>query len=203
MKHSLRTVLYQALDSVQGHPAHDLSLYYRGKVLTSLLLSEGSKNSTTGQRRLVKLEELSTRKVIPIWEAIYPERHEPHDLLAVLNGFYLDSWDVKAAQDLRSLFPHNVDEDLGSLVLEASAMALEVAIIFTTRVSDYQWDSVAYPQDTDNQDLDYPDGWDSAYCASVVFSNGVSWSDTSYNLKRLEYWTWWLEKAMPEAYGSF
>jgi Immunity protein Imm5 len=196
-------LLRTALEYVEAHPAHDLSLQFRGKILTELLLSDGTRNSLVGQRRLVKLEEVSTRKVLSIWEAEYPQRDEPHELLAFASRFYGNNWDAETAQELRSHFPHEVAENSASLVLEAAAITLEVAIICSARVNEYSWDNNIYPKNADNRDLDYPDGWDSAYCASVVFSNGVSWSESSDNTKRFEFWSWWLEQAVPEAYKAF
>ena len=43
---------------------------------------------------------------------------------------------------------------------------------------------------------------DSASYAAIAYSGGVAWEKDSDPQKRLEFWTWWLNYAVPAAADS-
>jgi Immunity protein Imm5 len=57
--------------------------------------------------------------------------------------------------------------------------------------------------DSDLDDLDVEvTSWSNAYAASVAYANGAPSQPGSDVSHRREFWTWWLDEAVPAAYGQ-
>jgi hypothetical protein len=54
--------------------------------------------------------------------------------------------------------------------------------------------------DVDDLDID-GSSWSTAFNASVAYANGVPSQPGSDVSRRREFWTWWLDEAVPEAYS--
>ena len=91
---------------------------------------------------------------------------------------------------------------LDDLVVEASGPDIWVGYCalraYEVALWDYWPTHVGAVLDTD---LD-PYEWDCSFYASMAYAGGAWWDEASSKTKRVEFWTWWLEEAVPEEWGN-
>jgi hypothetical protein len=144
---------------------------------------------TIGLLRRLRLQVLSATKVFPIWMRIVGTR-DPSELLDVIDA-YLDkrtSWDeALMAQNTFGAALSNV----GALPAQDryvvyAGYAATCAVLTALKDSDLEDDGLQ------DRQIDY---WDGALYACAAFSGDMPWMAQSDRVKRVEFWTWWLDQA--------
>ncbi len=170
-------------------------------------------SDTSGVRRRAWLGILTVRKVLPIWESLWPIAHVgkdnyPHRFLAFAEGAFsgvysyeflkeqLDTWYKVEFSDSRykMIERHIGDSNVASRICNMEHCAYTALCVV---ISDEDFDPVNI--DFREQDLD-PWTFDVAHHASVAYAGEV-WAPTLDIHKNREFWTWWLDEAVPTAYS--
>lgn len=145
----------------------------------------------------VKLDALCVRRVMPIWAARFdPDGIE--SMLSLAEAVVAGSVDANAAARTRDRFYTDVvdDRDYGSdpsALYVGHAAANTVVEAMTPRHVD------AMPQADDDEDLD-PESYLSCYLAACAAAGGMNDRPASSERRRA-FWLWYLDEAVPAAYG--
>jgi hypothetical protein len=146
-----------------------------------------------GLRRRVRLGELAARRVLPFWYAERPGDAEPERLLELAGAVLEREADPEEARREAHRFLDRMQrmEDLG----DAGATAAEAArkVVFTALSGD-----VSDTGDEDSEEEIEPDDWDPTFVAALAAA-GYPDEDP---VRRREYWSWYLDEAVPEAWHS-
>jgi hypothetical protein len=159
---------------------------------------EGQK---VGQKRRAALALSLAEKVKHFWNDTFPGDYRVDDLLLtalnVLNGGEDDHEKLydEANDFSRRIFDLMTDESrfVGTYAGHAAISALFVAM------SDEAYD---YEPERDDYDLDAED-LDTSFQAAMAYGGGDV-GEKAYNIeKRREFWQWYLDEAVPNAYKLF
>jgi hypothetical protein len=188
----------KALIAVHQHSQHDLDLGYRQAIWAALgPQADETKQVDIGKKRRLFLAIFSAKYVLPLWEKIRPNDKTPHRLLA------------KAEQSLlEKVVSLHDDYMAGMYIMEGLEYepAIMVGYSAVKTLSVAMWDERFDPTNIDynltNADLD-SDYTDVALLASCAYADGSIWEEGSSKEKRLEFWKWWLTKAVPAAWSAF
>src|ERR1019366_29473 len=150
-----------------------------------------------GLQRRTTLAILTVRHVLPIWETAFPTNHKPEWMLAVAQEYLDQLTDFQTVRGLNNLFWSELD-CLGSV---AVAVGYAAAQSVTTALSDERFDPAALDTVVSDQDLD-PYQWDASFYASVAYAGSAPWEEKPHTNRRREFWTWFLEVAVPAAWDS-
>ncbi len=192
--------LDRARTALDRHPANHLVLGYRRAVLGALGPTDPSSSplANEGHRRRALLAIASARKTLPIWCQHRPEDRLVGSILADAERGLGEP--VKRGTIERKLesYSEEIDRRLKDQVIEA--LAPDGALYALAKVID---DFATAPEEVDfsisDEDLDYHE-IDGHFVAAAVFSGGVPGEVGSDPGRRLEFWLWWLDEAVPAAY---
>lgn len=154
-----------------------------------------------GRRRRTRLDLLSAEKVLPLWDARFPRNDLPKRLLANVPSA-LDRVEgehhlwllLRRAQEQCEAM-HASAGDGANLIGYAAIRVLDRAC------SDLDFD----PQHFDPQlhDSDVIATYnDASFLAAAAASGGYPWRADSDSGRRLAFWEWWLQVAVPQAWAS-
>jgi hypothetical protein len=146
-----------------------------------------------GLRRRVRLAELAARKVLPLWYADRPDDDEPERLLALAYDVLDRRVDPAEARREAHRFLNRMQEledlsDTGASAAEAARNVVRTA---------YQGD-YSDRADEDSEEAIAPTEWDPTFMAALA---AAGYPDESVEQRRA-YWEWYLDEAVPEAWGS-
>jgi hypothetical protein len=205
-------LLDEAKKSVLTHLKGELILPIRRQIFRMLGEYELDSDKkivvqSSGQKRRARLQIACVKHVMHIWNAALPGDKRIEELLTriedCLNG-NLDSGSLRRVHkefwtDCDNLGSHSNNKIvLASYVGYATISTAVTASTDEPLVSDY------IEEDALDDDLD-PYDWDATYYASMAYVGKPTWDEqdeASIN-KRREFWTWYVTKAVPEAYSSF
>jgi immunity protein Imm5 of predicted polymorphic toxin system len=200
----LEQAIARALAAVRSHPAHHLELPYRRAIWAALgpRMEPSQPFGGIGHFRRTRLDAQTVRHVLPRWHAAWPDDSTPGEILdeaeRVLRGEFDDA-DIRKNVGLSW---HYMDE-LSQGANPAGSFAV-LAGYAAVKVLDRAWYDLHFdperidgPQD-DGQVSAYDS--DAAFDASMVYANGGLGDPRSDPAKRLEFWEWWLTRAVPAAW---
>jgi hypothetical protein len=196
----LESDLGLALAAVQAHPDHVLNPGYRWLIWEHLgpRGDQTTPRADIGHRRRALLAMASARRVLALWRTRWPEdTYIPMALAAAAD--YLDGrrsetdcWRI--ADRARDAVHEVITEDFAaSFAGESAVQALRATLAdeyFRPGVRELDW--------VDGQ-LDGDDD-DAASTAAIAVSGGTALDPGTDAVKRLAFWQWWLQEAVPEAY---
>ncbi len=201
---TLVSAIKAAHEAMLQNSQSDLSLGYRHSIWAALGPRADSFQvpKPFGLHRRATLAILSARRVIPIWESVWPNDNTPHHIL------------VEAGQVLNGLVePQTADRDFGefwtymdslaSRLKNSSAVMVgySAAKALCTALFDEKFDPFHINYELTDADVDPYDS-DAAFAAAVAYAGGTIWNTDSISSKRREFWEWWLGEAVPSAWDS-
>jgi Immunity protein Imm5 len=191
----LQNLIQEALESVYRHPQHDLNLGYRHAIWAAF--------GDNGHKRRTALAISTVRHVLPIWNQKFRNDDRPQQVLTlaqkVISGDIDSSFAEKYGQNIWREMQQLGYEDLGiAFTVGCAAVAsLDTAI----RDENFDPSEIDFSL-TDNRDIE---GNDAAFFAACAYANGTVWeiiSGKSDSSKRLEFWSWWLNVAVENAWET-
>lgn len=149
-----------------------------------------------GDRRLVFLNILAAQRVSSFWYAVFPDDDVPGAMLRLALDVAFDRVGAARAERERDAACVDVVENRRYAEGQESALfAGHAAIATVTAALLRELPDVAAA--TDDPDLD-PESYEPGFLAAAAFG-GLPWSLQTNPRKRLEFWSWYLEVAVPRA----
>jgi Immunity protein Imm5 len=189
----LQNLIQEANKSLSGHPQHDLNLGYRHGIWAAF--------GENGHLRRTALALSCVRHVLPIWYRRFPSDDRLQQILnlaeKVISG---DVTQEEAERESQKFW-----REIQQLGYEDSGMAFTVGCAAVASLDAAIFDENFDPDEidfnlTDNRDIE---GNDAAFFAACAYANGAVWDTISGkpdSAKRLEFWSWWLNVAVPNAW---
>ncbi len=137
------------------------------------------------------------RHVIPIWEAAFPEKSGPGEMIVLAQSIVEGrrGEEAKQSSERFQVYSENLGYDRGHEV--AALVGTAASKLIPLALYDAYWG-----QSTESdEDLD-PDLWDPSYVASMAAANGAVRASGSNNDARGVFWRWYLREAAPAAYET-
>jgi len=144
----------------------------------------------------VKLDALCVRRVMPIWAARF-DSDEIEAMLSLADAVMAGSVDANDAAQTRDRFYTEIvdDREYGN---DASPLYVGHAAANTVIEAMTPSQVDAMPQ-TDDEDLD-PESYLPCYLAACAAAGGMN-DRPSSSERRRAFWLWYLDEAVPAAYG--
>ncbi len=189
----LQNLIQEANTSLYRHPQHDLNLGYRHGIWAIF--------GDNGHVRRTALALSTVRHVLPIWNQTFKNDDRPQQVLnlaeKVISGDISKAFAEKESQKFwREMQQLGYDDSGMAFTVGCAAVASLDTAIFDENFDRHEIDFNL----TDNQDIE---GNDAAFFAACAYANGAVWetiSGKSDSAKRLEFWSWWLNVAVPNAW---
>jgi Immunity protein Imm5 len=212
------TILKTAINSVKNHPIHHLEIGIRRPVWLLFGDSErgvGLKNISRKKRFLLSM--MCAEYVKSIYDEYFCDELDIlilySEAVNISRGYwneeiYFEEFDLFAKRFYDKLMEQgSIDKaKLVSLnrdvVSHTKAFCAMSSMWECLRVSLYDepfnYEKIEiHVKDTDLDIVDYYD-YDAAYCAAIAYT-GAEWDLENSNLeRRLNFWKWWLEEAVPQ-----
>jgi Immunity protein Imm5 len=191
----LQNLIQEANKSLHRHPQHDLNLGDRHAIWAAF--------GDSGHLRRTALALSTVRHVLPIWNQRFPNDDRPQKVLTlaekVISGDVSKAFAEKESQILWREMQQLGYEDSGiAFTVGCAAVAALDTAIFD---ENFEPDEIDFNL-IDNQDIE---GNDTAFFAACAYANGAVWetiSGKSDSAKRWEFWSWWLNIAVPTAWEA-
>ncbi|MEH1999596.1 MAG: Imm5 family immunity protein [Nostoc sp.] len=191
----LQNLIQEALESVYRHPQHDLNLGYRHAIWAAF--------GENGHIRRTALALSTVRQVLPIWNQRFSNDDRPQQVITlaekVISGNVSKAFAEKESQHLwREMQQLGYDDSGMAFTVGCAAVASLDTAIFD---ENFDPDEIDFNL-TDDRDTE---GNDAAFFAACAYANGAVWetiSGKSDSAKRLEFWSWWLNVAVPSAWEA-
>ncbi len=198
---NLDKITEQAKNAIRNHPQHDLNLGYRQAIWAAI----GSQDES-GHARRTALAILASRYVLPIW-GNFRQDDTPNHVLTVAEEVLNKTLDVQQARSYKdeiwtrlentaSVAEHQDLEYQKLINVELAAIAALNSALY-----DEEFDPNNLNYDLTDADVDTYES-DSSFWAASAYADGPIWEPTSSASKRLEFWEWWLTKAVSQAQYS-
>lgn len=198
--HELRQLLDQARAKMLTHKTNDLPRPSR--VQLQLALGEYLRSPGVGLTRRANLCLLVAEKVRPIWEHHYPQApavEAVQDMIRIAGQRLRNEITQREARRGRGELVSVLQDAADEPEEKQPAMAAGEAAARAVYVAMYDED-LEKPELLDD-DLDASD-WDCAFWGACAWSGGIpgqtGWNQEAYK----EYWLWYLDEAIPEAWAS-
>ncbi|MEC4816043.1 MAG: Imm5 family immunity protein [Scytonema sp. PMC 1069.18] len=191
----LQNLIQEANKSLYRHPQHDLNLGYRHAIWAAF--------GENGHLRRTALALSTVRHVLPIWNQQFSNDDKPQQVLTlaekVISGDVSKALAEKESKQLwREIQQLGYDDSGIAFSVGCAAVASLDTAIFD---ENFDADEIDFNL-TDEQDTE---GNDTAFFAACAYANGPVWetiSGKSDSAKRLEFWSWWLNIAVPNAWEA-
>jgi hypothetical protein len=192
---TLQATIKQAIAYVEDNPLHKLSPWHRLKIYDAI----GPLTDKNSYRARVKLAILTGERVEDLWKHSRSDDDKFAKLLGMAEDLVTERMRVHLAEqyaseiwDWLSNDYGDRNEDLSPVEFFALATAFEV---LQTSLGIDQLEGVEIREQDTDSDLD---PWCSdAPKYAVMALAGPDWEDSSDIEKRLEFWKWWLNEAIP------
>lgn len=197
----LMTNISNAKDSIRNDPQNRLALAMRQRIWKAM---GPDTRLGVGHKRRTRLAILCTQKVLALWHNKFAENDGPDIMLSIAEKFIEQQIDKKEATKIHDNFltevanmPKKYDGHLDfrpSMVGDAAVSALTTALV------DCEFKQIS--DDIDDFDND-PETWECSVLASMAYANdqpalGLFEADKMY-----EFWNWYLDEAVPQAYQAY
>lgn len=197
-----QTLAKQSLDASQEG---ELELPWRKRLWAALgpRLVQGQRAVIgTGLRRRVHLAKLSVSHVIDLWDALWPQDSGPEKMMVVAEQFLAGSISFEVAWREKNAFWGHVESMLAKMGQSSqSYVGFAAANVVTVALNDELFDVETIGSDGHkDEDLD-PYEWDASYYASGAYAYGLPGEDGASQLRRREFWDWWIRDAAESAWN--
>jgi hypothetical protein len=207
----IESAIQDADTTVTSDVEHDLTPFRR-HVLYQIV---APMSDSPGQQLRTQLEIITIRKVLHFWEQLWPDNQLPHQALATAEAVFQGTIDVEVAERVALGMSGQLDAlcaepekgfgetgDFDPAVTAACAVGRgAVSAIWTACGADPFEDLELNEEDTNNSLSLDPWSSDAARWASDAYAGVVSLASSSAD-KRLEFWKWWLQEAIPAAWDA-
>jgi hypothetical protein len=205
----MNLALQKALDYVEQHPLHDLSLGHRF-ILYALLGPRADlpdSSDLTGYQRRSMLQLLSIQPIITLLEG-------DKDFILDITRLIASAEDViygRVERDEAIRQTQTVRDELVALPAQRPLPQLERGVIeavlhmYGIALYDLTWKPHRLDPNLSDEDEEAEiEGYrDVAGLAAALVAGGHVWDENSDPQKRRAYWTWWLREAVVAAYNRF
>jgi hypothetical protein len=218
---NIQTLVDAAFEEMQADPGHHLS-HHRRRVIYDAIKSE-----LGDEARIVQgwLAVIAAERVLPMFEALFPDDNLPRELLDTATGILRGQVDDERIEEMQDLGYHasgncwGYDEDEMPWNVEMAAMSAYRAMIEALGHEPFQnLDKVVILGEVDlgsgtlnehpepikgeqftDEELCTDGNSDTAAPAAVASSCGADgpWCDPG---KLHAFWEWWLKEAIPDAW---
>jgi hypothetical protein len=198
---ALESLLTSAVGAVCSHPHHDLTIGYRRTIYHRLGVKRSAPDQllTRGHQRRTALAIATVEYVLPLWEHLYPSDFRPHRLLTTARGILQgESYDWESIKD--DMFDMFYADQRGDEIGLAATWAFDVAR-FDNEFTLDAIDTTLIDATLNDHQLRGSEH-DTAFFASIAFTDGPWWIAQSNPTKRREFWMWWLGTAVPTAWEA-
>jgi hypothetical protein len=185
------------------HPAHDLTLGRRRFIWSQLGPAlRGKPAGIQPHRQRVQLACLSAQKVLPIWTTLWPDHHEPQHALDLVDDIMSNRMPAADGErefdDLTGFMDEFASDQDGEVRQVAAGAGYAAVQALGTTLWDEHFDPQVVDLELTDRDVD-PDEMDCSFFAAAAFAGGAMWNATGDGSKRLDFWRWWLDHAVPTA----
>lgn len=205
LSEELLNVLELTRKEVLSHPNGELILPLRRiiwKTFGAFEIKEKYRaSSTIGLKRRLKLATMCVEKVMNIWNEAFPNDKRPMRCIEVANEYVTGKTNYESIWNEMSHFVTDLDNQGGE---ERYYLAVPVgrAAISVLDVAIKDESILVYGNDS-RLDSDYDAyDWDTSFCVAIAYSGSGPWDNTNIE-KRREFWLWYINEAVPEAYMAF
>ncbi len=191
-----------AREELMRDPTGELPLFCRKQLWLAMGPLDGPEDDapfTKGHLRRGQLFVACVEHVLPLWVAAYPEHIGPQIMLKLARKVLDGTLDPDRADKPRDTFWTELDswDDDEDYEFEPEYVGYGSAKLVTAACCD-----IIFPDDplpADEKDWDYdPWSWHTDFFCSLPYKG-----DTPPEIARLrEYWLWYINQAVPEAYAS-
>jgi hypothetical protein len=197
----LEEAIERASSTMLEDERHDLLPIYRRRIYTAI----GPWENVQARQVRIRLDLLSARYVLFIWQKYRPSDTWPEQLISVAEGVLAGTVDQVVAARKANEAQFQLDEALPTLVEElevgeeeplGALSAALVALRWAAGITAFDVIEIA-EQETDRE-ID-PLFSDSAGWAAIAYAK-AAWEPGSNSEKRKEFWQWWLKEAVPQAW---
>jgi hypothetical protein len=216
---ALRDAVANALVFVRQHPQHELNPGYRQAIYavygpldapsTGGATPESQLLDVAGNRRRAVVSLMAAQRVLPYWKQAMSDSDMLDVLLADAQQLlHTQAGRQKAKEDAQAAWLYT-DEVLATQLdlprrVSAAAFAAVVAlqttlwgVAFFGEYANLSWSD--YHLDSEAIDIARRDA---ASWAALSAANGRYFDEDADHAKRLEFWEWWLNEAVPQAWES-
>jgi len=205
MVETIQQRLQKCISELNNDPYHDLSPKSRRLLFEAMNQEiqgdwQGPVEMSKANYVRAQIAILVSKKVLPIWDKYIKPKH-PHNILDKSEGYIIGAVTFDALSEDKSAFhaflfnAGTPDELLAFPVGEAAAHAVGVVL----------FDEIALDEDLSLEERDEPsdpDNYDCASWAANAYSNGFPVMDNFDAQKSLEFWTWYINEAVPTALAT-
>jgi hypothetical protein len=150
-----------------------------------------------GRCARARLSIAAARRVLPIWERLWPFNRLPHDLLDLTDQVCRGDVDPHSLTALRDRAETELDDiSWGSSTKSAVGAGYAALRALDVARGDEPCDLPRPDSAVRDEDLQ-PRQRDSAYLAAAAAAGGAPWEPRSSADRRRDYWNWWLAEAVP------
>jgi hypothetical protein len=197
----LTKLISNAHVEVRNHKRRGLSLPTRKKIwlaMGDLTLNGNKAVFSAGHYRRTMVSIISAEFTLPIWEQYFSST-DPHRMLDMAKKYIDGQFDFDTAKKESRSFSgglNNVqnftDEQLNAVLVGHSSVEAVLTALYE-----------AWCDPTGELDEEL-DSWDSSMFAAGAYANGFPWKDEGCDFDKLhEFWVWYLDEAVPQAYNSY
>jgi hypothetical protein len=199
--------------AMRSAPQHDLLPGYRNTIVDAF------EPWPVRVLTMVCLALMTCREVLSVWDSVFPDDRSPHEWLATVEQALLGQISQEEAERVTHSAHFHVlslpfDQPLARAVAHAASFTAVGGILL--RLDDLFLNAeviaartAAVPLTRPPQepglgrpDADYErDEHDASFWASVAVAGGEPWEAAADSEKRLQFWEWWLDEAIPQAYA--
>ena len=191
-----------ARESVLAHEHHVLMPFYRHQILWLFGPTKLGSSPITheGHRRRTLLAIASAKMVLPKWERMWPEEHEPQQALAMAERLITEKLPFDQAHEVMVACSNLSEQRSASRNVAWRAGMSAAAALSTAMVDELIVRDELTPETPDIQ-MGGEDA-DASSLAAIAFAGGFIWDVAANDEQRLLFWNWWLNEAVPAAYSK-
>ncbi|MGH9277703.1 MAG: Imm5 family immunity protein [Acidimicrobiales bacterium] len=194
----LREALAVARRVLAESPTGELPLSVRRAIWDAL--GEAPMPGSAGHRRRAALDLLAAERVKPVWESAYPTDPTVDEVLDASRQVAQGERPAPWADDIANRAEVHV-LDLTSADRQFNAGSAGDAAVAALYAAAHDRDHDDLPADADDYDLDSED-WDAGFLAALALAGGEVGDPAASDVRRREFWEWYLREAVPAAWRS-
>jgi hypothetical protein len=190
-----------AYEGMIANPKFDLALHYRRRLFAAfgprVNYTEGEKFTQPHIAR-INLSIMVANKVLPIWFESFSDDDLP---VQAINHIHTYLRGDVTKEDYLNVY-NRLKKHFEMMECEMESKQLQIASGFAAlsammvAIYDENFGSEEDNLGVDEQTID-PDELDTTFYAATSYSNGTIWDEDSNSDKRKDFWTWYLNNAIP------
>ena len=193
----------EALAAVRTNPEGMLPLSWRMRMWAALgpMQREGTRATrSVGHRRRTVLALLCAKHVLAIWENEWPQLAWPHEAMQAAEDYLSDKIDFETARTIARRCYTNLENFSPPKSKYYTIYAAFAAVgSLNVALHDEEFDPEEIDENLSDRDLD---DWDPAFYAACAYAGSFPWGDSPDPSKPQEFWEWYLQMAIPQAWDS-